>query len=509
MKFTSWVYVCGGVMLSARLGHAAPALTIYNQNFAVVRDTLPLDLKEGDNAVQVTDTTALVEPDSVVLRDPTGQRNLQILEQNYRADPVTEERLLTLYEGKTIDFLVTEGDHTVIVPGKIIRSGNPVYSGPRGNNYNGYGYNAYNSAYISGAPIIEVDGKLRFALPGTPLFPALPSDTILKPTLNWLLRADKAGPLNAEVSYVTGGMSWKADYNLVSPENGDDLQMVGWVTFSNQSGKTFENAQIKLMAGDVNKIQPQNGEYGPQGVSGADGIVEGLQQGQVVTQKTFDEYHLYTIARPATLRDRESKQVEFTRADKIKSQRIYLYDGAKIDWNQYEQYVQYNNGNLRQDRTYGTQSNPKIWVMREFKNTLANGLGIPLPKGRMRFYRRDSDGQLEFTGENTIDHTPENETLRMYLGDAFDVVGERKQTAYKLDEQRNSWADESFEIKLRNHKKEAVEVRVVEHLYRGLNWEITAKSDPVLKTDSKTVEFRVQVPPEAEKTVTYTVHYSW
>ncbi|MBV9468472.1 MAG: hypothetical protein JOZ57_04455, partial [Abitibacteriaceae bacterium] len=394
-----------------------------------------------------------------------------------------------------IDFLVSQGDHSQIVPGKIIRSGGQV-SGPQGYNYNGYGYN--NSGYSSNSPIIEVDGKLRFVLPGTPLFPALPDDTILKPTLNWLLRSDKAGPLQAELSYVTGGMNWKADYNLVSPEQSDTLQMVGWVTFNNQSGKTFDNAHIKLMAGNVNKIQPQNGAYGTTFSSG--GMMEGYPQSPPVTQKTFDEYHLYTVESPATLRDRESKQVEFVRADQIKSQRVYVYDGARLDPNR---------SNYNREASYGTQSNTKVWTMREFRNTVDNGLGIPLPQGRMRFYRKDSDGQLEFTGENTIDHTPENETLRMYLGDTFDVVGERKQTAFKLDPQRNGWADETFEIRLRNHKKAPVEVRVVEHLYRGGNWEITAKSDPLLKSDSTTVEFRVQVPPDAEKSITYTVHYSW
>ncbi|HVF10456.1 MAG TPA: hypothetical protein VNA16_06625, partial [Abditibacteriaceae bacterium] len=225
-----------------------------------------------------------------------------------------------------------------------------------------------------------------------------------------------------------------------------------------------------------------------------------------VTEKTFDEYHLYSLERRATLRDRETKQVEFVRADGIKSQRVYIYDGVFIDPSRYGGW---SYENIRQNREYGTQSNPKVWVMREFANTAANGLGIPLPKGRVRFYRRDTGGQLEFTGENIIDHTPKNETLRVFTGNAFDMVGSRRQTAYKLDPQQNRWADESFEIKLRNHKKEAVEVRVVEHLYRWSNWKITAKSNIFLKTDAQTIEFRVQIKPDEEKTITYTVHYSW
>ena len=164
---------------------------------------------------------------------------------------------------------------------------------------------------------------------------------------------------------------------------------------------------------------------------------------------------------------------------------------------------------MRQDRNYGTQSNPKVWVMREFKNSKENHLGIPLPKGRMRFYQRDDDGRLEFIGENTIDHTPRDETVRVYTGDAFDLVGERRRTDYQIDTTRN-WLDEAFEIKVRNRKESgSVEIRVVEHLYRWINWQIAEKSDPFTKTDSQTIEFRVQVPAGQEKVVTYKVHYTW
>jgi hypothetical protein len=224
-----------------------------------------------------------------------------------------------------------------------------------------------------------------------------------------------------------------------------------------------------------------------------------------VTEKSFDEYHLYTLERATTLLDRETKQVEFVRADGIKSRPIYIYDGAKIDQNRY-------NGwgfeNIRNDRDYGTESNPKVWVMREFMNSESNHLGLPLPKGRLRFYRRDADGQMEFTGENTIDHTPRDEMIRVATGNAFDLVGERKRTNYQLDTNRKE-LDESFAVKLRNHKQEAVEIRVVEHLYRCPTWEIREKSNTFLKTDAQTIEFRVEVKPDGEETVTYSVHYSW
>ncbi len=483
---------------------AEPQLTIYNQNFAVVRVMTPLDLKAGTNRIQFTDTTAYLEPSSVILRDPTGVRTLKILEQNYRADPISEQLLLSLNEGKTLDFLVQQGDKTEIVQGKIIRSryvppqpfspyGNPYYSGQ------GYPQTVQE-------PIIEVGGKLRFGLPGKPLFPALADDTILKPTLNWILETDKPGGMNAEFSYVTWGINWEADYNLVAPEEGDVLEMIGWVTIHNQAGKTFENARIKLMAGDVSKLQPQQGPFNGRAF-GVGGGVGGTLGGPIpqVSEKPFEEYHLYELHRPTTLHDQETKQVEFVRASGIKSERFYVYDGVKINQNQYQGW---NIESIRQNSEYGTQSNPEVGVMREFVNSEANHLGMPLPAGRLRFYRQDADGQLEFTGENEIKHSPRDEIIRAFTGSAFDIKGERRRKDYRID-MGNRWLDESFEIKLRNHKKEAVEIRVVEHLYRGTNWEITEKSSTYLKTDSQTMEFRVQVPPDSEKVVTYTAHYTW
>ena len=460
---------------------AEPALTIYNQNFAVVRDTVSLDLQSGVNSVRYAGATARVEPDSVILRDPAGKHSLQILEQNYRNDPVSQPLLLSLFEGKTLDFETLRlKDNTQVrelIAGKIIRSG-----------------------YVPGGnpeqPIIEVNGKLQFNLPGLPLFPDLGDDTVLKPTLNWLLQSDKPGKFDAEVGYVTGGFTWESDYNLVSPEQGDMVDLVGWVTMNNQSGKTFENAKIKLMAGDVNKIQPVIRTMAARGGSGFGGG-EGFPP--PVTEKSFDEFHLYSIARLTTLHDRETKQVEFVHAENVKAPVIYVYDGASG----YRFY-----GGLNNDRNYGAQSNKKVWVMREFVNAETNHLGIALPKGKLRFYRRDADGQLEFVGENEIDHTPRNETIRVTTGNSFDLVGERKQTSFRTDT-GDKWMDETFEIKVRNHKKEPVEIRVVEHLYRWSNWDITAKSDDFKKTDSQTIEFRVPVKPDEERTVTYTVHYSW
>lgn len=479
-------------------GGFTPALTIYNQEFAVVRQGLGLDLRGGQNHVEVTDITGHLEPDSVFLRSLEDGRRLRILEQNYRNDPVSEQLLLSLYEGKTIDFLTPD---KATVQGKIIRSGFV----PHSTTTYGQRYEQTQMAFVqqgAGQPVIEVSGKLQFTLPGQPLFPALADDTVLKPTLSWELETDKLGKTMAELSYVTGGMNWEASYNVVAPTKGTDLELVGWVTLDNQSGKTFRDARIKLMAGDVNKIHPNVAYNAKSAVAySVDGVV---RAGPEVTEKAFDEYHLYTLERPTTLHDRETKQVEFVRAAGVKSKTVYVYDGWKVDAN----FRGWPMETIRTQDAFGTQSNAKVWAMQEFKNSSENHLGMPLPKGRVRFYRRDDDGQLEFTGENEIDHTPKDELIRIYTGNAFDITGERRRVDYKLNNQAR-WVDESFEIEVRNHKTTPVEVRIVEHLYRWTNWDISKSSDPFKKVDSQTAAFTVQIPPDGEKVLTYQIHYSW
>lgn len=483
----------------------SPALTIYNQKFAVVRQILPLDLKPGANHVEVTDITGHLEPDSIILRPLDASHHLQILEQNYRNDPVTQELLLSLSEGKTIDFQVPGPNGTThTVQGKIIRSGFVPHSALA---YDFYGqqYRFTQQAYLQSGgnqPIIEVEGRLQFSLPGQPVFPALADDTVLKPTLSWQLDADKPGKIPTEFSYVTEGMNWDASYNVVAPPKGIVLQLVGWITLDNESGKMFKDARIKLMAGDVNKMQPP----GSQPINGfsAGLAMDSREMAPPVSERSFDEYHLYSLQNPTTLHDREIKQVEFVRAEGIQSKTVYVYDGFQWDQN----YRSWPMESLRQQEGFGVLSNPKVWVMQEFKNTADNHLGMPLPKGRIRFYRRDEDGQLEFTGENDIDHTPKDETIRLYTGNAFDLTGERHRIQFQLNSSAN-WVDETFQIEVRNHKSTPVDVRVTEHLYRWKNWDIKITSEPYEKDDTQTIHFNVTVPANGSKTVKYQVHYSW
>lgn len=485
---------------------AEPALTIYNQNFAVVRDSVPLELKPGVNEIRFSGATAHLEPESVMLRDPSGKVALRILEQNYRNDPVSQALLLSLFEGKTIDFVVKDKDNAErTVAGRIVRSGyGALYRKDMHEDYAvlqmmmaAAGVNIGMSGEAE--PVIEIDGKLRFGLPGRPIFPSLGDDTVLKPTLSWLIEsgAEKPVQLNAELAYVSGGMSWSADYNAVAPETGDTLDLTGWVTMDNQSGKTFENATIKLMAGDVNKLQDREQPLRRYASLGA-----AHDAAPQVTEKAFDEYHLYTLQRPCTLRDRETKQVEFIRVTGVKAQKVYVYDGAVLNrWRGWDV------NDLRDNSEFGAQSHTKVSVMREFKNSADNNLGIPLPKGRIRFYVRDGE-QIEFTGENQIDHTPKDELIKVYTGEAFDLAASRRRVDFKSNGSAKR-AEEEFAITLRNHKTEPVEIRVVEHLLRWTTWEVIQNSDPFIKTNAQEIQFRVNVEPGAEKTVTYRVRYTW
>ena len=465
---------------------AQPAITVYNENFAVVRDTVSLNLKSGVNNVSYSGVTTQLEPESVILRDPAGKVELSVVEQSYRGDPVDQQRLLQFFEGQTIRFLRQVDDEEIIENGKIIRAPSTITV------KNQYG----NLQQKALEPIIEVDNELLLRLPGTPLFPSIGDDSILKPTLSWKLFSNKKAVFDAQLSYLTNGMSWKSDYNLVLPEKGDQVTFTGWVSIENNTGKIFEDATIKLIAGDVNKVEPEGQVDGMRHKMVLDESFD-LKSAQV-EEKKFDEFHMYTLPLETTLRDRETKQVEFIRAEAVQTKKLYVYDGFSANYY----------GGLNTNQNYGQNSQPDVAIYREFENREEDGLGIPLPAGRVRFYRMDVDGQLEFTGENTIDHTPKNETIRVYLGNAFDLVGERTRTNFFKDPVQDL-IRESFEVEIRNRSEETVTVQVVEHLYRSANWEIYESTQAFEKTDANTIEFPVTVEPDETQTVIYSVKYTW
>ena len=477
-------------------------LTVYNQNFGVVKEKLSLELKKGENEVPLSNLASQLEPASVILRDTVNPGALKILEQNFESDPISQGKLLSKYEGKQLDFETTEYDENLKVVVKKIKTGKVIRSGYASgtNSYDRYG-NPYMYNPPQSSPIIELDGKILFSLPGIPLFKSLGDKAFINPTLFWKLWSDEGGKREAELSYLTDGISWSATYDVLAPEKGDEMDVVGWVSIDNHCGKDFENTGIKLMAGDPNKLK---GNANMNAAYGGRAMAMDAAAANAVTQKDFDEYHMYNLPRKVSLLDSEKKQIEFMRVAGVKAKRLYVYDGFKKDsrFNGYDSYY------MRTQPDLGSSSNRDVWTMMEFKNTKENNLGMPLPRGDVKVYRRDSDGRNEFVGEDKIDHTPENETARIYLGNAFDLVGERKKANFKIDNNRSS-CDEDFSVILRNHKKEKVAVNVVEHLYRSATWEITESSDIFKKNDSSTIEFRVEVEPEKDRIVTYHVNYTW
>ncbi len=468
---------------------AETSLTIYNKDFAIIRDSVKLDLKTGVNDVRYSDVALFAEPSSVILRDPSGKTDLKIQEQAFRGSNVTQDTMLAWFEGQTIDFVRYEQGKAQIVSGKIIRSG-------RAKNNDGTGERDSSPLL----PIIEVDGKTQFELPGTPRFPNLPGDKLTKPEFNWKINAAAPVQLEAEIAYAAYGIHWLADYNIITGENSDEVQMLGWITVDNQTGKSFENTRVKFVAGMISKLGPRAKPEIPEQSSATTErvIVTGSYIPTAATE--LDEYYVYTHPAKISLRDREQKQMQFLRAEGVHSKKIFVYAGASGDVK-----MTGNSPNLSPDA--GVESTTSVQVAHEFRNSAENHLGLPLPGGRMRYFRRTNDQELEFIGEYDAPPTAANELVRAETGFAFDLVAERTRTSFDIDTDKHT-ASETFEIKLRNHKKTAVEIRVVENVGRWHTWEIKTKSDPFTKKDIKTIEFNVPVNPGEEHKLTYTVVYS-
>lgn len=467
------IYTLG---LLTAVSNAEVALTIYNQNLAVVRDNLEVNLGKGDSQIHYDRATAQVIPDSVVLRDPAGEAEFTLREQSYRNDPVSQGLLLSLFEGKEIPFEKIYPDGKVErISGKVIRSG-------------------YQRGGRPSSPVIETEEGLRFSLPGEPLFPSLGDDSILRPTLSWVLGSPKESTFTAQLSYLTGGLSWEASYNLVAPEEGELVTLSGWITANNSSGTSFTDAKLKLVAGDVNMNPTRRVGLEAKAMRAS---MDAFADTGGVQQKDFDDFHLYTLPRPITLRDQETKQVEFMRSEKVAAEKIYIYDPSPF---------RYQGG--RNTNRAEMDFSKDVGIYWTFKNSEENGLGVPLPGGTTRFYREDGDdGNLEFVGENRIDHTPNNETLKIYTGNAFDLVGERKLMDFTYKQNSNRMT-ETVEVTLKNRSKKAQTIVAREHLWRWSGWEVQTGSD-FERIDSNTIEFSVELAPDEVKTISYTAVYTW
>ena len=447
--------------------------------YAMVRQERPLNLANGRSTVKFTDVAALIDPTTVTFASLSEPRT-RVLEQNFQFDLVSTDKLLLKYIDRPITVERAVGNQAVTVSGTLLSS-------------------------VDGLVIKANDGTIQ-SMQGysSVRFPELPGGLNTKPTLVWDILSPRAGDQRTRVTYQTGGITWWADYNLIFNEGKDAnsglLDLSAWVSVINQSGATYPDAKLKLIAGDVHRAEPpQQPMLARKAFAMADAAVSNVAGFE---QKAFFEFHLYTLGRPTTLPNNSTKQIElFDQAKQVPAKKVLVYYGLNMGPYEYPNPVT--------DRDLGVQSNKKVDVYLEFKNDKEYGLGLPLPAGRIRVSQLDAaDTSLEFIGEDRIDHTPKDETVRVKLGSAFDVVVERRQTDFAVDTKAR-WLEEAFEIKLRNHKEQPVEVLVKENLYRWSNWKILSKTHDFTKEDARTIHFPVKIAKDGEAVVRYRVRYTW
>ena len=451
--------------------------------YGIIRQVREVDLPNKSNIIKYSDVAAYIDPTTVQFKSLTDPKGTKVGEQNYQFDLVSQQKLLEKYIDKKITVEKVVGDKTESTEGTLMST-------------------------QGGLTLKTADGSVK-AINGysSVTFPSLSDGLITKPTLVWNVFTDKVGKHKSEVSYQTQGITWWADYNLIYNEgkdaNNGTVDFGSWVSIINQTGATFNDAKLKLMAGDVQQVNNGGGMALGKAMRMDMAMESRAEAPPSFAEKAFFEYHLYTLDTPVTLPDNSTKQLELIPAvASVPVEKLMVFNGQQAQY--------WNYGGIYIDQGYGVETgNRKVDVFLKLINKKENGMGVPLPSGRIRVNQRDAaDGSLEFIGESIIDHTARNEEIMIKLGSAFDVVGERKQIDYVLNT-NGKFADETIEIKIRNQKKQAVKVKIVESMYRATGWKITNTSDEYVKDNSNQVSFIVDVAPEKEKIVTYKVHYSW
>jgi hypothetical protein len=435
------------------------SLTIYNTNLGLVKDQRQLKLPKGVNELRFMGVASQIIPTSVHIKSLVSSDSLLVLEQNYEYDLLNPQKLLDKYVGKEVKLFMKNPytEREEIVTATLLSN--------------------------NGGPIFKIGDEITYGHPGRIIFPGVPEDLMAKPTLVWLAENSLLNGQKIEASYLTNGINWQSDYVMTLNDKDDKADLSGWVTIDNKSGTTYRNAKLKLVAGNVNRVKDE--------VEYKRGMLQVAEMAAKAAapqfkEDSFFEYHIYTLQRPATVKDNQTKQVSLVQADTITVKKELIYRGATYYYH---------------SRYSEAMSNQKVGVFVEIENREKNHLGIPLPKGTVRVYKHDSSGSLQFVGEDSIDHTPKDEKVRVKLGDAFDVVGTRKQTDWKKIAYDTYEA--AFEISLRNHKKEDVVVKVVEPIPG--DWKVLSASHEFTKSEAFTAEFQVPVQKDGETKLTYRV----
>ena len=442
--------------------------------FAIVREERELDLPAGRSQQRFSDVAALIDPTTVnfvSLTDPSTR----VIEQSFQFDLVNSKKLIERHIGRPVTVERVQGGQVSTTAGTLLSAGD-------------------------GLVLRAADGTISTLREHSAIrFSELPGGLITKPTLEWTLNSSRAGKHRTRVSYETGGITWWSDYNLVfkpgRDANSGTLDLSAWVSIVNLSGASYRDARLKLVAGDVQRNSPQNRL---RSVAAA-AMVTSAEDEAGFSEKAFSEYHLYTLGRRTDLPDNSTRQIElFEQVRQIPAKKLLIYRSAEAGF-----------GGLFLDRDFGASSSRSVDVFLEFRNDRANGLGVPLPAGRIRVSQLDdADGSLEFIGEDRIGHTPRDERVRIKLGTAFDVVGERRQIDFTIDT-RARWLEEEIELKVRNRKNETAEVTIVESLFRTAQWKIVKQSQESNKLDARQIQFVTKLPKDGEAVVRYRVRYTW
>ena len=449
----------------------ALAVTIYNDNLALVKDTREVRLAKGESRLAFQEVSAQIRPETALLRNLTHAKDFWVAEQNFDFDLLTPQKLLEKYVGEQVT-VVRSVPNESGAGAREVRETATVLATNNGT-------------------VLQFPDRIETSVPGRLVFPKVPGNLRARPTLVISLHSGADREQKLELSYLTGGLSWRADYvaNLGADEKTLDLS--GWVTLTNQSGAAYPNATLQLVAGDVNRVQQRPDRV----YAMAEMATKAAPPPPRMAEESLFEYHLYTLDRPTTLAVNQTKQVALLSASSVPVRKEYLLQGQAY-------YYSGSYGDLGDKQ--------KVGVFVEFDNKEASRLGMPLPKGIIRVYKRDGEGRAQFVGEDHIDHTPKNELVRLKLGEAFDVTARRKQTDYKsLGKQgRFGFVHESaFEIELKNAKKEAVTVTVLEPMPG--DWEVLQSSHACTKAAAGTGKFQVSVPAEGKATLSYRVRVKW
>ncbi len=475
-SFGAWV---AGLLLAGPV--AAPAatgteVTIYNQDLALVKDRRTIDLVKGRQEFAWSGVATTLDPTSASFGSPTAWS----LEQNYRFDLVSRAVLLSKYLGKEVQ-LVQE------VPAQDGRTVSTTVTG--------------RILSVEGERItaLESNGKILLDPTGRVVLPSLPEGLLVQPSLVLDLESPKAGKTEAELRYLCNGFSWRADYVAVLDSAGKAIDLDGLVTLENRSGTSYRDAKLKLVAGDVNRIRERAfNEFRAEAMDmvAAGSMAPRLKAAPAPPQfqeQGLFEYHLYELQRPTTLLDKEQKQVNLLTAQESKAVTRYVFDESL-----YQKYWWWS-------RETDSREGLKCGVLLDVPNREDNHLGMPLPKGKVRVYKEDKGGSLQFVGEDLIDHTPRGDTLHLSLGQAFELRGKR---VIEASEQKGEQKTETVRIDLRNAKDQDVVVEVVER-QNWPTWKVRDASLPFEKRDASTIVFKVKVPKRGEATVKYTYNASW